>query len=222
MMVEDQTPSMFSPPVLPLMEANAVVPRWEWRVFERTFAAAPVVEQSGAPVVEQTYILSLLSPHSVKVRDGCLEIKRLERVDISGLHLWRPVLKAPFPIDADVLAAACAAWGIPAPAPGTPAYSLSDLLRHVVVPQRQLRIVTLSKRRMPIAVGPCRGERAQITIGRHGWNTVSVEDSDRRRVLTALGGLGLQPAVNEDYPRALKRILGFPDHSSDPRALSIH
>ena len=203
--------------------AVAVVhPRWEWRVFERTFGAPPAEDiVGGAPAIEQTYLLSLLSPHCVKVRDGLLDIKRLEGVDESGLQLWRPVLTAEFPIDASVLATAYAAWGIPAPPGDTPPLSLSDLLYRVVVPHRQLRIVTLTKRRMPIAIGPCQGERAQFTIGRHRWNTVSVEDADRVRVLAALGELGLDPADNEDYPRTLKRILGLPDHSSEPRALPV-
>ncbi len=217
----DENPSGALAPFDTPHAAGAVVhPRWEWRVFERTFGAPPAEDiVGGAPPVEQTYLLSLLSPHSVKVRDGLLDIKRLEGVDESGLQLWRPVLTAEFPIDATVLAAAYAAWGVPAPAADTPLLSLSDLLYRVVVPHRQLRIVTLTKRRMPIAIGPCQGERAQFTIGRHRWNTVSVEDADRGRVLAALHELGLDPADNEDYPRTLKRILGLPDHSSDPRAL---
>ena len=207
---------------LPAAAPGLVPPRWEWRVVERTFGGPPAEDVvGGAPAVEQTYLLSLLSPHSVKVRDGLLDIKRLDRVDESGLQLWRPVLTAAFPIDAAVLAAACHAWGIPAPAPATPLLSLSDLLYRVVVPHRQLRIVTLAKRRLPIGIGPCQGERAQFTIGRHRWNTVSVEDADRQRVLAALGELGLDPADNVDYPSTSKRILALPDHSSAPRALPV-
>jgi exopolyphosphatase / guanosine-5'-triphosphate,3'-diphosphate pyrophosphatase len=205
----------------PGQTGNPVIPRWEWRVFERTFAGPPAEDSPGTPPAEQTYVLSLLSPHSVKVRDGMLDIKRLERVEATGLQLWRPVLQAPFPIAASALAAACSAWGIHGPAPDTPPLSLSDLLERVVVPHRQLRIVTLSKRRLPITIGRCQGERAQITIGRHRWNTVSVEHDDRRRVLGALGELGLEPSANEDYPRALKRIMGLPDHSSEPRVLPV-
>lgn len=207
---------------VPAATLGLVHPRWEWRVFERTFGAPPAEDVvGGAPAVEQTYLLSLLSPHSVKVRDGLLDIKRLEQVDDSGLQLWRPVLTAEFPIDGSVLAAACRAWGVPVPAVGPAPLSLSDLLYRVVVPHRQLRIVTLTKRQLPIDIGPCQGERAQFTIGRHRWNTVSVECTDRERLLAALGELGLDSSDNEDYPSALKRILGLPDHSSEPRALRV-
>ncbi len=219
----DENPSGAYPQFdIPRLAESVVHPRWEWRVFERTFGVSPAEDVvGGAPAVEQTYLLSLLSPHSVKVRDGLLDIKRLEQVDDTGLQLWRPVLTAEFPIDASVLATACSAWGIPAPAADTPPLSLSDLLYRVVVPHRALRIVTLTKRRMSIAIGPCQGERAQFTIGRHRWNTVSVEDTDRQRVLASLRELGLDSADNEDYPSTLKRILGLPDHSSEPRALPV-
>ncbi|HEU4990056.1 MAG TPA: hypothetical protein VFT41_09765 [Gemmatimonadaceae bacterium] len=210
------------PPSASPSRLAAAVPRWEWRTFERTFAMTPGVEPTASAASEQTYILSLHSPHSVKIRDGQLTVKRLERVDERGIHLWRPVLQAAFPIGVDELGVACDAWGIPRPAPGTPPHSLSDLLRNVVVGHRALRIVTLTKRRMRISVGPCQGERGQIVIGRHRWNTLSFEDTDPNRVIDTLDGLGLSPVDNEDYPSALKRILGFPDHSSTPHALSLH
>lgn len=201
---------------------DRVVPRWEWRAFERSFVTPPGGDEPAAvdaPVErDETYLLSLLSPHNVKIRDGRLDIKRLERTGADGLERWRPVFKEAFPIDADTLATACEAWGIPGPAGDTPAHSLADLLRNVVVPHRQLRIVTLTKRRLPISVAGCRGERAHITVGGHHWNSVSFEDADPARVLAALAELKLDPAANENFPRALKRILGLPDHWSSPSA----
>ncbi len=204
----------------PAVVGATVVPRWEWRAFERTFAAPPPVEgATGSQVAgerEETYLLSLLSPHNVKIRDGQLEIKRLVRADASGLEQWCPLLKRPFPIGVDALTAACEAWGLPAPADGRPIRSLAELLQTVVVPHRQLRIVTMAKRRIPVTVAGCHGERGQITVAGHRWNTVSFEDADPARVLAALRELKLDPAANENYPRALKRILGLPDHSSVP------
>lgn len=206
----------------PATADDRVVPRWEWRAFERSFAVPPsgdVTERVDAPVErDETYLLSLLSPHTVKIRDGRLDIKRLERSEAHGLELWRPVLKGAFPVHTGALATACAAWGIPGPAGDTPAHSLADLVQNLVVPHRHLRIVTLTKRRLPITVAGCRGERARITVGGHHWNTVAFEDADPGRVLAALAELKLDPAAHENFPRALKRILGLPDHSSSPSA----
>ncbi len=216
-------------PAQPAAEDLGVVPRWEWRTFERTFVAPPAAPALDAPapgdgvvVREETYLLSFLSPHSVKILDDRLEIKRLVQTGVAGLEQWRPVLHAPFPISAALLAAACDAWGVLPPAPDAPALSLADLLRHVVVPHRDLRIVSLVKRRIPITVAGCAGERAQITLGKHRWNTVSLEDADPARVRAALAELTLDATRNENYPRALKRILGLPDHSSVPSAGILH
>jgi exopolyphosphatase / guanosine-5'-triphosphate,3'-diphosphate pyrophosphatase len=198
-----------------------VVPRWEWRSFARTFASPPAIGEAdaGAEVSdEETYFLSLLSPHKVKIRDNHLEVKRLERADGSGLELWRPVLRAEFPVGRESLAVAYRAWGIDPAAAGATAHSLADLVRDVVVPQRQLRLVTVVKHRVPLTVAGCHGERAQFTIGGHRWNTVSFEDTDPGRVRAALRELRLDVGGNESYPQALKRILALPDHSSAPSA----
>ncbi|MHB1861653.1 MAG: hypothetical protein ACYCVL_01675 [Gemmatimonadaceae bacterium] len=199
---------------------GAGVPRWEWRAFERTFVAP---QRGGAAaeapdVVErdETHLLSLLSPHDVRICDGRLHIKRLERAGAGDLELWRPELTTEFPLAADALSAAFDAWAIPAPARDTPPHSLADLLRRLVVPHRDLRLVTLTKRSRPMTVAGCRGERAQITMGKHRWNTVAFEDADPMRVLSALEQLKLDPTANENCPRALKRILGLHDHSSSP------
>ena len=44
------------------------------------------------------YLLSLESDASVKVRDGLMDVKQLQRVDEDGLEQWQPVLKAEFPL----------------------------------------------------------------------------------------------------------------------------
>jgi exopolyphosphatase / guanosine-5'-triphosphate,3'-diphosphate pyrophosphatase len=203
-----------------------VIPRWEWRTLERTFAAPPLLTGEpagdGVTVHEETYLLSLLAPHNVKVREGRLEVKRLERVGSAGLELWRPVVHATFPIDGATVAKACDAWGVEPPAGDVRSYSLAELLREVVVPHHDLRIVSLVKRRIPITVAGCLGERAQITLGKHRWHTVSFEDADPARVRAALRELGLDSTRNENYPRALKRILSLPDHSSVPSTDVVH
>ncbi len=200
----------------PVSTDEPMHPHWEWRVFQRNFAAPDPAEEAGQSVSEEAYFLSLVSPHNVRVRDGRLVIKHLEQQERTGLELWRPVLDAEFPIDDDALDAAYAAWRITPPAKGTRLHSLADLINNLVVPHRELRVVSVTKRQIPISVGGCRGERAQITVGRHVWNTVAFEDAESAHVISALSGLSLDASVNESYPAALKRILGFPDHSSLP------
>lgn len=194
--------------------ALPVVPRWEWRSFAPAAKAGPVEVPSSDRT--ELYLLSLASPHNVKVRDSVLDVKRLERIDASGLEQWRPVLKAAFPLDAGVIAVICDAWGIAAPPDIAASYSLDDLISSIVAPHGALRTVTVAKQRSPIVVAECHGERAWLSIDGQPWTTLAFEDADPMRVLGALHSLGLDAAANEDYPRALKRIRGFVRDPSDP------
>jgi hypothetical protein len=194
------------------------VPRWEWRSFTRIFADAPDAASAAGAVTEETYLVSLVSPHNVKIRNDRLAIKRLVRSDDAGLELWQPVLESAFPIGDAAATAVFGAWGMRVPEERCPRCSLADFMQKIIVPNRDLRIVTLSKQRVPIEVAGCRGERGQIVIGRHRWNTVAFEDADPARIHAALRELGLDPGANESYPAALKRIQGLPDHSAVVRS----
>ena len=72
-----------------------------------SFATAP------AQVSDEMYVLGLRSEASVKVRDGVMDVKRLEQVDDHGLEQWRPVMKAAFPLArADVVWGGRGAWRV--------------------------------------------------------------------------------------------------------------
>ena len=81
---------------------EAIVPRWEWRMFAERFGAVErrLASRATAPpqVSDEMYVLGLRSEASVKVRDGLMDVKRLEHVGDHGLEQWRPVMKAAFPL----------------------------------------------------------------------------------------------------------------------------
>jgi hypothetical protein len=90
-----------------------IVPRWEWRTFDASFNAIEVrLATALAHVAPHTsaeiYLLRLGGPQNAKIRDGILDVKRLHRVDVSGLELWEPVLKAKFPLSQNDVATAFA------------------------------------------------------------------------------------------------------------------
>ena len=77
-------------------------------MFAERFGAAErgLASLATAPpqVSDEQYVLGLRSEASVKVRDGLMDVKRLEHVDDDGLEQWRPVMKAAFPLaQADVV-----------------------------------------------------------------------------------------------------------------------
>ena len=81
-----------------------IVPRWEWRTFGEHFGDADnrFAGLSPGRVEEgdEIYLLSLASDASCKVRAGLMDVKRLERRNDDGLELWKPVMKASFPLSA--------------------------------------------------------------------------------------------------------------------------
>ena len=78
-----------------------IVPRWEWRTFGESFGAAEGVlslrEAERMQESDELYLLSAESDASVKIRDGLMDVKRLEAVNGDGLEQWRPVLKGAVP-----------------------------------------------------------------------------------------------------------------------------
>jgi len=67
-----------------------IVPRWEWRTFGEEFGRAEtLLAEAAAERVhesDETYLLSPGCDASVKVRDGLMDVKLLERVSDDGLE----------------------------------------------------------------------------------------------------------------------------------------
>ena len=76
-----------------------IVPRWEWRTFGQDFGNAEkhfaTLHAERVQSSEEIYLLAAGSNANVKIRDGLLDIKILERVDANGLEQWRPAIKRP-------------------------------------------------------------------------------------------------------------------------------
>ena len=104
----------------------AIVPRWEWRTFgepldsaDRALASYEITSDHDS---DETYLLSVHSDASVKIRDGLMDVKHLREVDDAGLELWLPVMKAQFPLAADDVAAVFSTLKIDVPVLGRQHY----------------------------------------------------------------------------------------------------
>ena len=68
---------------------EAIVPRWEWRMFAERFGAVerPLASRATAPpqVSDEMYVLGLRSEASVKVRDGLMDVSAWSTSAITGL-----------------------------------------------------------------------------------------------------------------------------------------
>jgi exopolyphosphatase/guanosine-5'-triphosphate,3'-diphosphate pyrophosphatase len=183
--------------------------RWEWRAFGSSFGGAE--ERFGEPErvqeSDEVYLLSRLTDANVKVRDGLLDVKQLERVDDDGLEQWTPVLKAEFPVPAGQVAAVLERLGVEVEL-SRDAYSLDELIGEVAGGCPDLRAVRVHKRRQRYTVGGCMSELTDLHTDVGDTRTVAVESEDAAAVIAAVRELGLGDLPNTSFPRGLKALAG--------------
>lgn len=81
-----------------------IAARWEWRTFGGQFGEAEgrfaALSPERVQESDELYVLSLKSDASVKIREGLIDVKLLERVYVDGLEQWKPAIKEAFPLSA--------------------------------------------------------------------------------------------------------------------------
>jgi len=189
---------------------SAIVPRWEWRTFGRSFG--PAEEKFGALSPERVqesdelYVLSKTTDENVKVRDELLDVKQLEHVNGDGLEQWVPVMKEPFPLDASKAASILERLGVTVPALERGAYTLDELVAELVLPSADLLAVHVHKRRQRYTIGGCMTELTDLQTDAGDTRTVAVEAEDPDRVMATVRDLGLASLPNTSFPRGLRAL----------------
>jgi exopolyphosphatase/guanosine-5'-triphosphate,3'-diphosphate pyrophosphatase len=190
-----------------------IVPRWEWRTFGEEFGAAEVRFSALTPdhvdESDETYLLSLRSDASVKVRDGLMDVKHLEQVNDDGLEQWLPVLKAGFPLSASDVGAVLAALGATVPAPARAASTLDELVDEVVRPSTELQAMKVHKHRRHFLVHGCMAELTELQTDRGATRTIAIESEDPALVSAIVSELGLGERPNVCLARGLKALVGI-------------
>jgi exopolyphosphatase / guanosine-5'-triphosphate,3'-diphosphate pyrophosphatase len=191
----------------------AIIPRWEWRMFAERIGAAEglLASLATAPpqVSDEQYVLGLRSEASVKVRDGLMDVKRVEHVDDRGLEQWRPVMKAAFPLaQADVVTVIEALGASPADLERAE-YTVDELVREVLRPRADVLVLGVHKERVRFTVGGCMAELSELRTEHGATRTVAVESEDPDHVIVAVRELGLVAPHNVSVPRKLKALAGF-------------
>jgi exopolyphosphatase/guanosine-5'-triphosphate,3'-diphosphate pyrophosphatase len=190
-----------------------IVPRWEWRTFGESFGVADTGFAALTPErvqeSDETYLLSLESDASVKVRDGLMDVKRLEHVNDDGLEQWRPVMKASFPLSAEDVRSVLSALEVEGPALERDAYALHELLADVVGPHDSLLAVDVHKHRERYAPRGCMAEVTELRSGSRSTRTIAVEFEDPTLVIDTVRELGLGSRPNVCLARGLKALVGF-------------
>jgi exopolyphosphatase/guanosine-5'-triphosphate,3'-diphosphate pyrophosphatase len=159
--------------------------------------------------MRERYILSIDSPHIVKIRDDCLDIRMLLSVDQTGLEQWRPLVKASFPIEETALEAAWLAWSVPAPIVSRRQCNLSEFLFEIVDHEPELCVAEIERKRTPVTIQGCGGEHIAIQVVGESWESIAFKHTNPFQVWRAVTALGLQTVENTSYPAALKQIVGI-------------
>ena len=192
---------------------TGTVPRWEWRTFGDAFGEAESHLDALAPTKvqdsDELYILSNCVEGSIKVRDGQLDVKRLEEVNADGLEQWRPVVKAEFPLDADEVASLLVALDATSPPLDRKTYDVDQLVEEVVAFHDDLRAVHVLKHRVHHVVDGCMVELTDVKAGSRATRTLAVENEDPVVVRATVEALGLWSRPNVSFPRGLALLLGF-------------
>jgi len=193
-----------------------IVPRWEWRTFGEGFGAAE--ERLAALTPERVqdsdelYVLALDSDASMKVRDGLLDVKHLQRVDEDGLEQWMPVAKGEFPLGADQITRLEEALHAPVQSLARAAYTLDQFIDEVVGPSPELVAVAVRKHRTHYTVRGAMVELSELRTDHGAARTIAVESEDPARVVATLRELGLAGRPNVSVPRELKTVTDFGAH----------
>jgi exopolyphosphatase/guanosine-5'-triphosphate,3'-diphosphate pyrophosphatase len=195
----------------------AVVPRWEWRTFGRQFDAterllADLAQPDGVRESDEMYLVSLPSNASVKLRDELVDVKRLERVDDAGLELWKPVLKAAFPLSMEQVTVVLTTLGVAVPGRPRGEYTREQFAAELIAADRDLLALPVHKRRAHYLVDSCMVEVTDITTGTRSIRTVAVESPDPDLVRSTVERLGLHGRPNVSVARGLKTLVGFGAH----------
>jgi exopolyphosphatase / guanosine-5'-triphosphate,3'-diphosphate pyrophosphatase len=181
------------------------VNRWEWRTFgigDDVFGAS---SPDSVQESDELYVLSVAQGDTVKVRDGLLDVKRLEQLNDDGLEQWAPIMKAEFPLTAAQVRSILEGLRVPVPPFDRDEYDVDDFVRG----RSDLLAVGVHKRRARYTIGDCMAEQTEVTTEHGSTRTVAVESENAAGVTAVVRDLGLAERPNTSYPRGLKSLVGF-------------
>jgi hypothetical protein len=195
-------------------------PRFEFRTFGRDFdEAAYLMSRLSAPVPkkvwertsEEIYIVSKTNDiNNTKIRDGKMDIKTFVQ-EVDGLEQWNPLMKAEFPISAEVLKnEVYPAFKVEVPAFDKDTYTFEEFME-MVKSNPDLQAVKVEKQRFGYMVNNTICEVANVFINGASIVTVNSESTELDDIKKTIADLELEGVENINYLQAIKRVIGWID-----------
>jgi hypothetical protein len=194
------------------MEGDA---RFEFRCWSRNFGSVDtrlrrLSNCHGIRESEELYIVAAANDDiNIKIRDGSLDIKT--RIETRGdLERWAPRATCAFPLTRATLEGEVLPWlSVALPQPSRETYDLDRFLEEIVLPQPELAVAAVFKRRFAFTVNGCMTELDEVWINGAGMQSVAIESTDPGAVVAARHTLGLDDLENVSYPQTIKWVIGM-------------
>jgi len=195
-------------------------PRFEFRTFGQSFAeerqrmarlSVPVPEKVWERRSEEIYILSRTNDiNNTKVRDGKMDIKTFVQ-EVDGLEQWNPLLKAEFPVSAEMLKAEIfPAFQVDLPDFPQSSYTFDEFLQ-LVKSHPDLQAVRVKKLRYGYMVNDTICEVAEVLINGARVVSLNSESTEIEDIKKTMNDIGLDKYENINYLQAIKRVIGMID-----------
>jgi exopolyphosphatase/guanosine-5'-triphosphate,3'-diphosphate pyrophosphatase len=191
---------------------EGIVPRWEWRTFgARLDDAERRLDETTAEKTQESdevYLLSVHNDTSCKLRSEQLDVKQLQEVSADDLELWKPIMKADFPLSAADATAVFNALSHPVPPLDRSSYTLEEFAE-LSERDPHLCVVGVHKTRTHYLVDGCMVEKTVLATKHGSVDTIAIESPDAALVLATIAKLGLDGRRNVNVPRGLKTLAHF-------------
>jgi hypothetical protein len=192
-----------------------IQPRYEFRAFAQNFGHVEEKIRQLSKLERfresnEIYILSAVNnKNNIKIRYDTLDIKAFVKEE-KGLQQWSPHLKAEFPLLVAVIRdEVFPSLGVAIQQFNQSEYTAAQFLEDIILPNPELTLARVYKRRFGYSIQGCISEIAELLINGAAIKTVAVESDNIEAVLKAIEMLGLQEYENVNYLLAIKRILGM-------------
>ncbi len=195
-------------------------PRFEFRTFGQSFVterqrmarlSVPVPEKVWERRSEEIYILSRTNDiNNTKVRDGKMDIKTFVQ-EVDGLEQWNPLLKAEFPVTAQMLKDEIfPAFQVDMPEFTQDSYSFDEFLQ-LIKAHADLQAVRVKKLRFGYMVNDTICEVAEVLINGARVVSLNSESTEIEDIKKTMKDVGLDKYENINYLQAIKRVIGMID-----------
>ncbi|PIS28048.1 MAG: hypothetical protein COT43_07425 [Candidatus Marinimicrobia bacterium CG08_land_8_20_14_0_20_45_22] len=187
---------------------GVTIPRWEWRVFGRSFQKPSAIIQHHPCLRERQstdlYILSEFSTVNCKIRDSVLDLKVLLKTSKDRLEQWASHRKILFPISINDIGELTELLRIQK-LPARMNYDEGEFIR-ILRQCARLNLVKILKKRVEYLVNGVKVEIAGLTINADNFQTIGVEHEAQDKAWKVIRLLEIDGFENMNYVHFLKTV----------------